>query len=701
MCRRRRPSASPRPCEPDLHQPIPVRLLNAFLRRFGSVKLRLSITGVLLIALSVAVTVGLVLNEVAARAEQVALDLSLAQTRKLARIMGARVVSLQLTLRAASDTMPVDQIDNHAAIRQWLEGQKVLGSALDMLMVLDREGRVVALRDDKGSTSPPLNLSDRPYFRQTIQQGRPVVSEPLQNRLNDRPIVVLTMPVRDHKGQVVGVMGGTVKLLSNALMSEVTASDGDDEGRVVITDAQGRLLAHDDARWLMRDAQTDPLLAEGIAHWQAMGRPVEPAGFSLHAGNRIISMAGVPDADWMVMRSAPVDSVLSVLRAGGRRALVIGTLVALAGGLVLLLVTHFMLRPLRQLEQRAHRMRDGVTPDDEGWPRALGEIGQLSRALHETLRERSAAAAANRELLSKLTALMDHAPLGIAFSQERRLVLVNGALERMLGYSAQELQGQPSTVLSPSVADAASLAHRINACFRAGRPFDEEVRMVRRDGTQFWGRLFGAPVNWHDPKASTVWTVEDVSHARSQREALSWVSTHDALTELVNRREFERRLNERLARPEADACCALFIDLDHFKAVNDTAGHATGDRMLVEVARRLQAQVRTTDTVARLGGDEFAVLLTACSRSDALHIAEQMRTAIEDIRLPWHDQALQVGASFGIVKLSSDLPDLSAVMAAADAACYDAKRAGRNQVRLHANPGDLPTQPVPLNELLH
>lgn len=675
--------------------------MNALLRRFGSVKLRLSITGVLLIALSVALTVGLVLNEVASRAEQLALDLSLSQTRKLARIMGARVVSLQLTLRAASDTMPVDQLGNREVIRQWLEGQKVLGSALDMLMVIDHQGRLVALRDGKGTSTPPLQLGDRPYFRMTMQQARPVVSEPLPNRLNERPIVVLTMPVRDRQGQVVGVMAGTVKLLSNALMSEITASDGDDEGLIVVMDSHGRLLAHDNTEWLMREAQTDPLLAPGVAHWQALGRPVEPAGFSLLAHRRIISMAGVPDADWMVMRSAPVDNVMAMLQAGGRRALVIGTLVALTGGLVLLLVTHFMLRPLRQLEQRAHRMRDGVTPDDEGWPRALGEIGQLSHALHETLRERSAAAAANRELLSKLTALMDHAPLGIAFSHDRRLVLVNGALERMLGYSAQELQGQTAAVLSPSAADASSLARRISACFRAGRPFDEEVLMVRRDGSQFWGRLFGAPVSWDDAKASTVWTVEDVSQARSQREVLSWISTHDALTELVNRREFERRLNEQLARPDGGACCALFIDLDHFKAVNDTAGHATGDRMLVEVGRRLQALVRTTDTVARLGGDEFAVLLTACSRGDALQIAEQMRTAIEGCRLPWNDLWLQVGASIGIVKLSSDLPDLRAVMAAADAACYDAKRSGRNQVRLHVHANELLTLPAPLTDRLH
>ncbi len=658
-------------------------LLSYACRRFGSVKFRLSLTGVLLIALSVATTVHLVLQEVGSRTEEVALDLSLAQTRKLAKMIGSRLVGLQLTLRAAAGTLPADRIGEPADMREWLEHQSVMGSMLDTLMVTDAQGRVQAWRDSRGTRTPELNIRDRDYFRQTLEQGRPVVSQPMQGRMSDEPIMVVTMPVRDAQGRVVGLLGGSIRLWSNGLMPDVTAADPDDAGVLVITDTLGRVLSHEDRRWLMRDAAEDPALAPGMAHWVRSGRPVEPAGFSLQAGGRIVSMAGVPDAEWMVVRSAPADLVLGGQRAGQRRALVIGSAVALGGGLVLLLVTHYLLAPLRRLQQRALRMRDGDLADGQGWPRAVGEIGQLSRVLRQTLRERSTAAAANRELLSKLTALMAHAPLGIAFSQARRLDVVNGAFERLLGYGPGELQGRSATVLYPSVADAEALSLRIVTSFRAGLPFDEEVLMVRRDGSQFWGRLFGAPVHWGENDSSTVWTLEDVSVARGQREALSWVSTHDALTELVNRREFERLLAERLARPGPEPSCALFIDLDHFKTVNDTAGHAAGDRVLTDVAQRLQEQVRTTDTVARLGGDEFAVLLSACSRADALRIAENMRAAIEAYRLRWQDRWLQVGASIGIVKLTGDLPDLKTVMAAADAACYDAKRAGRNRVAVH------------------
>ena len=206
---------------------------------------------------------------------------------------------------------------------------------------------------------------------------------------------------------------------------------------------------------------------------------------------------------------------------------------------------------------------------------------------------------------------------------------------------------------------------------------------MRRDGSRFWGRLQGTPVRANDAGAGTIWTLDDVTRTRRQREALSWSSTHDALTQLVNRAEFERRLRALVGNRRRFPVSALFIDLDHFKAINDTAGHAAGDRVLIDVARLFGEQVREDDTVARLGGDEFAVLLQGCERDNAARVAEKMRAAVESYRLPWKGRELTLGASFGVVELDGSVPTLEAVMAAADAACYDAKRAGRNAIRVH------------------
>ena len=188
-----------------------------------------------------------------------------------------------------------------------------------------------------------------------------------------------------------------------------------------------------------------------------------------------------------------------------------------------------------------------------------------------------------------------------------------------------------------------------------------------------------------DISAGTIWIVTDITESRLQREQLSWKAAHDPLTDLLNRREFEALLAEQLSeRRKGAAASVLFMDLDRFKAVNDSAGHAAGDELLKNVAEILTQRVRGDDAVARLGGDEFAVLLRSCDRQTAERVAHQICDRVHAYRLHWQGLSLQVGASIGVVQIDASLPDVAAVMLAADAACYEAKRAGRNAVRSHA-----------------
>ncbi|MCB2030358.1 MAG: diguanylate cyclase, partial [Rhodoferax sp.] len=154
-----------------------------------------------------------------------------------------------------------------------------------------------------------------------------------------------------------------------------------------------------------------------------------------------------------------------------------------------------------------------------------------------------------------------------------------------------------------------------------------------------------------DMSKGTIWTFEDVTEMRAQRERLTWDSSHDALTGLVNRAAFETLLTEATAQAESEPFCALFIDLDRFKQVNDTGGHAAGDAVLRDIAERLTAQVRKSDTVARLGGDEFAVLLPRCPIGHARDIAEKIRKTVVDYRLDWEGHRFAIGASIGMVRV--------------------------------------------------
>ena len=651
--------------------------------RRGSLKLRLAAIGALLIGASVALTVGLTLRSVENHDEAVALDLAQAQTRKMARLISARLVSLQLALRGASERLDVQQPLDAGHALAFLRERSMLASQFDTLFVSRPDGQVLALTEGGNTRIPDLNISDRAYFRETMQQGRPVISQPIMGRASHEPVVILTLPVRGPSGKFVAVIGGSLRLASRGLMSEITAADDDDPSRTVIVDAQGRVMSHPDPQWLMRDAALVPGLAGAMSHWIAQGRPIEPTGLAGRFGEQLVAMAGIPDAEWLVLRSTP----MSFLAAGGdqarQHAAWVGAAVALGGGVLLLVVTFVLLRPLRGIEECSLALMRGDAADGLSWPQPNNELGRLSNVLRHALTERQRADAAGRELLDRLQAIMAHAPVGIAFTRGSQYEAASAHFHRVLGYAEDALVGQPSRGIYASEAFYDELGPRVGQAFQLRQAFDEEIEFRRRDGQLFWGRLRGLPVRWEDAKAGTIWTLEDVGHHRQQRETLAWASSHDALTQLTNRAEFERRLASHCNNRRREPSSALFIDLDRFKAVNDNAGHAAGDAVLVAVARVLEEQVRQADTVARLGGDEFAVLLTACDSQGAAQVAEKMRAAVDALRVPWAGCSVAVGASIGVVELDVRLTDAAAVMAAADAACYAAKHAGRNSVRVH------------------
>ena len=192
------------------------------------------------------------------------------------------------------------------------------------------------------------------------------------------------------------------------------------------------------------------------------------------------------------------------------------------------------------------------------------------------------------------------------------------------------------------------------------------------------GRVIGAVIVFHD-----------VTKERRLKRALSYQASHDALTGLINRREFDNRLHAAVlnAQRGEGSSALLYIDLDQFKVVNDTCGHQAGDRLLRDVTGLLQARVRASDTIARLGGDEFGVLLEGCTLEQSTRIADGVRQAIRDYRFMWGSSTLSVGASVGVVQIKSDTESVASVMSAADIACYAAKDEGRNRIHVYEQDG--------------
>jgi diguanylate cyclase (GGDEF)-like protein len=172
--------------------------------------------------------------------------------------------------------------------------------------------------------------------------------------------------------------------------------------------------------------------------------------------------------------------------------------------------------------------------------------------------------------------------------------------------------------------------------------------------------------------------------------ALHHRATHDALVDLVNHREFHDRLTAgaKAAAKLREPYAVLFVDLDHFKAINDTAGHAAGDETLRQIARILQGQIRSSDTAARMGGDEFAILLLGCPRERAEQVAANILAEVAKFALTWEGRHFcRLGASIGVAYTNAGEHDAAAVLRAADSACYAAKNNGRGRIEVcHADP---------------
>ena len=210
--------------------------------------------------------------------------------------------------------------------------------------------------------------------------------------------------------------------------------------------------------------------------------------------------------------------------------------------------------------------------------------------------------------------------------------------------------------------------------------------LITRDGREVAIEDSAAPIrNRAGEIVGVVMVFHDVTTARELATQLSWQATHDALTGLVNRREFENCLTKMLASAHQDNCqhALLYLDLDQFKVVNDTCGHIAGDELLRQLSDLKKGHLRTGDILARLGGDEFGILLEHCPLERAMTIAEALREATSNFRFVWQDYSSEIGVSIGVVPIHAESPTPHEVLSAADMACYMAKETGRNRIHLY------------------
>lgn len=359
---------------------------------------------------------------------------------------------------------------------------------------------------------------------------------------------------------------------------------------------------------------------------------------------------------------------------------------------------------LRALRNRLHDRDYQLRPLEDAFSQVLGEAARwVQNALLLTMLGASLLLVLTGVWLNRLIteerfdaearlrATFQQASVGMAhISLDGRWLEVNDRLCEILGY-------ERSSLLRKTVLDVTHHEDRE----KHRRDLEEmqldgsgeitiEKRYIRADGRMIWANVNVATVR--DSQGRSLYfaaVIDDITESRRLSDQLSHQATHDALTGLINRYEFERRMQQAMQRSRiegvSNALC--FLDLDQFKIVNDTCGHVAGDALLKQVGNILRQCIRSNDTLARLGGDEFALLLEACPADSARAVAEKIRLAIHDFQFTWEEQSFNLGVSIGVVPFDASSEDINYIMSAADTACYAAKESGRNRVHL-AEEGD-------------
>ena len=683
----------------------------------GSLVLRLMLVAMLAVAVS-----GVLSAWLASRAsEREAIRRVVAQQTEevevMARLLASKIEQSQKVLRTVAEGITPEMLNSPSSL-EWLLRQGLPAvQFFDAMQVARPDGELrVNLHSGRLEDAANLDPAERDALRRTLSGGKPLVSELVGGRTAEAR-VMFTMPLRREDGPVLGVVAGALKLHSQGLLPPSMTLPARDDSRLIVFTRDGTILSHPDPLRLLGNVRDEAGLGPVYAQWLQQAQPVAGRGTTVVQPAHIVSMAGMPLPQWLVARVSDSRAMMAPLEGAQRKAWWLAAGVMAASMALLAAFMVWMAQPLARLCQSALQLAQGVRSDAIPWPRATGEVGALVKVFEGQMQQSAQQRQQRAQLQGQFQAILDNASVGIVITRQGILEVVGRQACQMLGYCGEELLGRPARTLYASDADYARLGERVQAEFRAHGAFDGDVCFMRKDGSPVWARVQGRGVRADDMAGGTVWILEDMTAAREAQQQQDWAAIHDPLTQLCNRDAFVQRMGvllaERSARVRTPGMAAvdaaeaesegdgvmLFLDLDHFTVVNDVAGHDAGDDVLRHVARLVESQVRQIGWAARLGGDEFAVVLPGCSLTRGQAVAEQLRAAVQAWEPSYQGRSFTLGVSIGLVVLDGSLQDVPSVLYAADMACYDAKRAGRNRVETrHASQaaasGRMPLGPV-------
>lgn len=342
-------------------------------------------------------------------------------------------------------------------------------------------------------------------------------------------------------------------------------------------------------------------------------------------------------------------------------------------------------KPIAQLAKTAQKVSQDHDYSLRASKYSSDEMGILVDAFNDML---DTVEIQNKALVSvknNYQALYDNNPTMVFnLDMQGQIISVNRFGARQLGLSVEDLQG--CAILNFFHPEDSENCSRF---FQLCRSHPEQVhklesRIICRNGNIIWARETARLVKDESNRQHLLLVCEDITETRRLSEKIAYQASHDELTGLVNRRQFDIHIQNLVQQAQTDDSFHVlcYLDLDQFKIVNDTCGHLAGDELLRQLGEVLKQQVRKMDVLARLGGDEFGILMSYCGLEQAVITGEKLRNAVCDFQFAWENRSFNIGVSIGIAPINRSCGNAVDVLKEADAACYAAKEKGRNRVHV-------------------
>jgi len=602
-----------------------------------------------------------------------------------ARVIAAQVddhfgnlENLMIGLRRAVSTDARDVEANDALLRR---AKSELPDYISDLIVINLDGDIIG-----NPVGRRFNVKDRDYFQKVLAGETLAVGQPVLTRGGGRLIFPVASPIRDDAGALRGVVlvGTLLEGFQGAL--RVSELPGGTTVRIISDKGIGIASFPHVPNWLARDRNGSHLVAHQLKAKE--GAEIVTWG---DGATRVTGYSTAHRAPWLVTVGLPIELASTAMAQKLQLGAAFCAIAIAIGSLIAWMLSGRIIRPLRRLERDAAILAGGNlghrTPIE-----SADEVGKLSHAFNQMA---SALEARQNELLERaneareakdmLDAVIDASPVAIVYSDlDRKIMLWNRAAEQIYGYMEAEVIGRTVPMVPPEakVAGDALYYRALKGEVIRG----VEVQRLRKNGDRIDVCLSAAPLFGTDGSVRGVAFVhEDMTARKQAEEQLRQFAHFDQLTGLANRRSMEERL-AGLLHGDAASTIAL-LDLDGFKDVNDTLGHSTGDRLLIEVARRLETVARTRTPEAlvfRLGGDEFVAILPGCG--DPLVVCDIVGEMLARLADPFDvaEHVLHIGASAGLAVAPLHGATVDELLSNADLALYQAKKEGGRVYRFFA-----------------